>query len=171
MFSATLCLFLLSFERRLRSMLTKRMICLCFLQLFVCVFLVLSDDAGQCWQREWLPTLAALQLPFVCSSLDQTLHPSSKPSVYLCIFVWLPLFVYLFVFNIVCLFICCLFPRPDQWLLFICLCHCVFAFNIVCLFFVRQDPSSLQTIRFSWYLCLFFFASETRPMVVINLPL
>ena len=135
-FSATLCLFLLSFERRRRSMLTKRMIA----------------HFGR------PPT--SLCLFFVRP--DQSLHPSSKPSVYLCIVVWLPLFVYLFVFDIVCLFICCLFPRPDQWLLFICLCHCLLIYLpltlFVCLFILCETrpfiPQNHLFILISLFVCL-----------------
>ena len=41
---------------------------------------------GQCWQREWLATLAASQLLFVCSSLENrskdVCSSSPKPSVW-----------------------------------------------------------------------------------------
>ena len=113
---------------------------------FVCLFLVLSDDAGQCWQREWLPTLAALQLPFVCSSLDQTLHPSSKLSVYLGI-----------------LFVClCLWDQVA----FVIVCLSLTLF--VCSFSDETRPFTPQKHLF---ILVSLFVSETRPMVVIHLPL
>ena len=112
-------------------MFSKIMICFCFLQPFVCLFFVFGDD-GQCWQREWLPTLAAFQLPFVCSSLDQTLQPPNHLFIFIYTYVWLFAFIIVFVLSIVCLFVFYLgFSPPQNTCLFVSIQPCLLFFSLL----------------------------------------